>query len=104
MAKTFVVDDDLIDDNDKLWALFVELFERGWNGSIGAGNAHAGDDAPRVLTLDMALPADATCDGDLDANKAMRHIRATVGDWKIVINGVITVVNQADYDVMYADA
>lgn len=81
--------EDLTSEDD-LWAVLKGLIGQGWRGTVSA--APSGDVA--VWSLDAHID-------DPVAMNGTRSIRASVGDKKVVIGGVVTVMTQEAFTATY---
>lgn len=82
-------EDDLVDEDD-LWELLKELRGQGWRGQV-SGVAGAG---PEMWTMEAYIDDDSALNGT-------RSIKASIGDKKVTIGGVISVMSPEAFAATY---
>jgi hypothetical protein len=85
---------DQIDSEDELWALLKQLKAAGYVGSITAATFDTDPNGDVGWSLQATLPP-------APMNRLEKPVEARIGDWKVVINGAISVLTQDEYTATY---
>ncbi|MBB5167197.1 hypothetical protein [Mycobacterium sp. AZCC_0083] len=87
-------DADDITTPAELFGILVDLNAQGWRGAVSVASLSTDPDGEMGWRLQVSK--DATSQGGLPS-----LMEAHIGDKKVVFNGVISVLTQADYTAMY---